>query len=86
MFLVPHMSKIKDDAVWRGWPLPWNQQTDNMPDINLYAIDCMKFAKLFLKVSGLLRAEPRQLPGQAAASASRSLEERTGPIERCLCF
>ena len=66
----------KGDPTWRGWPLPWDAETDQMPDVSSYAHDCVKFVKLMMKIQGWTRCEPRALPGQAQAAQLRSLEDR----------
>lgn len=63
---------------WKGWPLPWCNDTDNMPDISIYGRDCIQYVKMLMKVSGMVRAEPRTLPGMAQASNLRSREDRRG--------
>ena len=48
-----------------------------MPDVSAYGGDCIKYVKLFMKLAGFTRAEPRALPGQAQASQLQSTEDRT---------
>ena len=70
------------DSQWRGWPLPWCRDVDNMPDVNAYGQDCIAYVKLLMKVSGMSRAEPRMLPSMAQASQLRSREDRRGVVQQ----